>query len=148
MAMETSEKTIQQIKRAINKIAVKYPPETETPQMTDIFLVVNQETGDMMAFDDNDKELDCCVIEEWIGNTDDTFFDDIQPLLRRCLDEMRPTLLEMGIAKPFTFTISDESRETFSELYIVDDDTFIIGDEIMKDVSKDLDAFFRNLMKN
>ena len=66
MAMETSEKTIQQIKRAINKIAVKYPPETETPQMTDIFLVVNQETGDMMAFDDNDKELDRCVIEEWM----------------------------------------------------------------------------------
>lgn len=146
--MKASEKTILQIKRAINKIAGKFPPASEALPMTDIILKVNQDTGDMLAYDDNDRELNRCVVEDWIGNNSETFFADIQPVLRRCLEEMRPTLLGMGIMKPFTFTLSDEDSETFSELYIVDDDTFLIGDEIMKDLDKDLDDFFEKLMKN
>ena len=63
--MKASEKTIQQIKRAINKIAGKFPPASEALPMTDIILKVNQDTGDMLAYDDNDRELNRCVVLEY-----------------------------------------------------------------------------------
>lgn len=146
--MKASERTIQQIKRAIGKIAAKFPEDAEPTPMTDIFLRVNQDTGDMLAFDDNDHELNRCVIEDWISNNDETFFADVERTLRRCLSDMRPTLLKMGILKPFTFTLADEEGESLTELYIVDDDTFIVGDGIMKDLDKDLNDFLEKLMKD
>ena len=36
----------------------------------------------MLAYDDNDRELNRCVVEDWIGNNSETFFADIQPVLR------------------------------------------------------------------
>jgi len=146
--METSEKVIQQIKRVITKIVGKYPAGGEILPATDIILQVNQETGDLLAFNDNDEELTRCVIDEWIGNTDENFYEEIGKVIGKCLNEMRPTLLSIGIMKPFTFTLADEERETFSELYIVDNDTFMLGNDIMESLDKELDDFFNNLMKD
>ena len=44
--MKASEQTIQQIERAIRKIAAKFPPEAEANDMTDIHIRVIQETGE------------------------------------------------------------------------------------------------------
>ena len=47
--MKTSEQTLQQIERAIRKIAAKFPPEQEANTMTDIHFRVSQETGEIRA---------------------------------------------------------------------------------------------------
>ena len=62
--MKVTEQTLQQIERAIRKISEKFPATSEATQMTDIHLRVTQESGEMMAFDDEDKELDRCVIKQ------------------------------------------------------------------------------------
>ena len=86
--MNTTELTFQQIERAIRKIADKFPPSEEANVMTDIHFRVTQETGELMAFDDNDEEINRCIIEDWIDNTDDNFFDEIPSIFRKCLDKM------------------------------------------------------------
>ena len=53
-----------------------------------------------------------------------------------------------SILKPYAFVLEDDDRESVAELYVADDDTVIIDSELMKDLDKDLDNFFENLLKS
>ena len=143
--MKTTELTIQQIERAIRKIADKFPPSEEANIMTDIHFRVTQETGELMAFDDNDEELNRCIIEDWIDNTDDDFFEQIPSVFRKCLDKMRDTVENMSILKPFSFVLENDDKESVAELYLVDDETVIIDPDLMQGLNEDLDDFFKKL---
>lgn len=146
--MKTTELTIQQIERAIRKIADKFPPSEEASVMTDIHFRVTQETGELMAFDDNDEELNRCIIEDWIDNTDDDFFEQIPSVFRKCLDKMRDTVENMSILKPFSFVLENEDKESVAELYLVDDETVIIDPDLMQGLNEDLDDFFNKLFED
>ena len=143
--MKTTELTIQQIERAIRKIADKFPPSEEANVMTDIHFRVTQDTGELMAFDDNDEELNRCIIEDWIDNTDDDFFEQIPSVFRKCLDKMRDTVENMSILKPFSFVLENDDKESVAELYLVDDETVIIDPDLMQGLNEDLDDFFKKL---
>ena len=67
--MSTTEQTNQQLERFIKKIAQKFPHNDEVSLITDIHLCVNQETGELLAFDDDEKEITRCVVEQWISMT-------------------------------------------------------------------------------
>ena len=143
--MNTTELTFQQIERAIRKIADKFPPSEEANVMTDIHFRVTQDTGELMAFDDNDEEINRCIIEDWIDNTDDDFFDEIPSVFRKCLDKMKDTVENMSILKPFSFVLENDEKESIAELYLVDDETVIIDPDLMQGLSEDLDDFFKKL---
>ncbi len=143
--MNTTELTFQQIERAIRKIADKFPPSEEANVMTDIHFRVTQETGELMAFDDNDEEINRCIIEDWIDNTDDNFFDEIPSIFRKCLDKMKDTVESMSILKPFSFVLENDEKESIAELYLVDDETVIIDPDLMQGLNEDLDDFFKKL---
>lgn len=145
-SMKETEQALQQIERAIGKVADKFPSTAEATLMTDIHFRVNQETGELVAFDDNDKEITRTVIEPWIANTDDDFYDSVTSSIRKCLANRKEVIEEMSVIKPFSFVLEDEDKESVAELYIVDGDTVIIDPEMMPDLDKDLDDFLRHLL--
>ena len=145
--MKATEQTLQQIERAIRKIAEKFPANDDATLMTDIHIRVTQETGELMAFDDDDNEITRCVVEQWIDNKDEDFYDQIASIIRRCLDKQKSLVEHMGILKPYSFVLEDDDKESAGELYVVDDDTVIIDTELMADLDKDLDDFFDKLLK-
>ena len=144
--MKATELAQQQIERAIRKIADKFPPTEEANVMTDIHSRVTQDTGELMAFDDNDEEINRCIIEDWIGDTSDDFFEEIPVVFRKCLDKMKDTIENMSILKPFSFVLENEDKESVAELYLVDDETVIFDPELMKGLDEDLDAFLKQLL--
>ncbi|SHK88129.1 hypothetical protein [Xylanibacter ruminicola] len=146
--MKTTELTFQQIERAIRKIADKFPPSEEANVMTDIHFRVTQDTGELMAFDDNDEEINRCIIEEWIDNTDDNFFDEIPSIFRKCLDKMKDTIENMSILKPFSFVLENDEKESIAELYLVDDETVIIDPDLMQGLDEDLNDFLKKLLED
>jgi len=145
--MKATEQTLQQIERAIKKTAEKFPPTRETPLLTDIHIRVTQETGELMVFDDDDREVTRCVVEQWIDNKDDNFYEEIVPVVRRAIDKQKKVVEDMGLLKPYSFVLEDDDREHVGELYVVDDDTVIIDSELMAGLDKDLDDFFSHLLK-
>ena len=145
--MKATEQTLQQIERAIRKITEKFPVKEDASMLTDIHIRVTQETGELMAFDDDDNEITRCVVEQWIDNKDDDFYDQIVSIIRRCLDKQKALIENMGLLKPYSFVLEDDDKETIGELYVVDDDTVIIDTELMADLDKDLDDFFEKLLK-
>lgn len=145
--MKATEQTQQQLERALRKVMDKFPPTEETSILTDIHLRVTQETGELMAFDDDDKELTRCVVEQWIDNKEDDFYDSISVVLRNVLNKHKKQVEQMSILKPYSFVLEDDDKETVAELYLVDDDVVIIDDELMAGLDKDLDDFFEKLMR-
>ena len=144
--MKATEQTLQQIERAIRKISEKFPTSNEATQMTDIHLRVTQESGELMAFDDDDNELNRCIVEQWIDNKDDDFFEQITPVRRRCLDSQKQVIENMSILKPYSFVLEDDDKESIAELFVVDDDVVIIDPDLMEGLDKDLDDFLEKLL--
>lgn len=148
MTMKATEQTQQQITRALRKIADKFPPTEEASQMTDIHIRVTQETGELMAFDDDDNEITRCVVEQWIDNKDDDFFDHATQTIRKCIERGKKVAEGLAILKPYSFVLEDDDKEPVAELYVVDDDSVIIDPELMAGLDEDLDNFITNLMKD
>lgn len=146
--MNISEQTLQQIDRAIRKIAEKFPAEEEASQMTDIHLRVAQDTGELTVFNDDDEEITRCIIEQWIDNADDNFYQEITPVLRKSLEKNKSIVEGMSILKPFSFVLENDDKESVAELYLVDDEMVIIDPDLMSDLDDDLNAFLENLLKD
>ena len=114
--------------------------------LTDIHIRVTQDTGEVMVFDDDDQELTRCVVEQWIDNKEDNFYNDAASALRSVINKHRDSIDNLSILKPFSLVLEDDDKETVAELYVVDDDTVIIDEELMAGLDKDLDDFFAKLI--
>ena len=147
--MKPTEQTIQQIERYLKKVALKFPHTEgeDNAVLTDIHVRVSQESGELLAFDDDDQEITRCVVEQWIDNKDENFYTEAAAILRDCLHKNRDTVEQMSLLRPFSFVLEDEERNHLVELYLVDDDTIILGGDIMDGLDKDLDDFLDNLLK-
>ena len=144
--MKITDQTSQQIERAIRKVAQKMPSSEEATLFTDIHLRVTQESGELVAFDDEEQEITRCVIEQWIDNKDENFYEEVANVLRKELHRMNSVAGNLGIVKPYSFVLEDDDRESIAELFVADDDTIIIGGDLMEGLDKELDDFFENLM--
>ena len=145
--MQVTEQTTQQIERSIKKIAQKLPANEETSLLTDIHLLVSQDSGELIAYDDNDQEITRCVVEQWIDNKDESFYDEVTAILRKELHQMHEVVDNLGIMKPYSFVLENDDREAVAELYVADDDTIILGGDLKEGLDQDLDSFFDSLMK-
>lgn len=145
--MKANEQTLQQLDRFMKKVVQKFPDKGDDNVLTDIHLRVSQESGELLAFDDDDNEITRCVIEQWIDAKDENFYPVISEILHRQLLAVRSQIDAMGIMKPYSFVLESDEKEHLSELYVVDDDTIILGGNIMQNLDKDLDNFIEELLK-
>ena len=145
--MKATEQTWQQVERVIRKVIEKFPSSEEPTMLTDIHIRVSQENGEVMVFNDDDQEITRCIVEQWIDNKDDSFYEDVTNTLRSVLNKHKKKVEQMSILKPYSFVLEDDDMENIAELYVVDDDTVIIDEELMAGLDKDLDDFLDQLLK-
>lgn len=144
------EQTIQQVERFIRKVAQKFPAqlsEEDNTVLTDIHVRVSQDSGELLAFDDEDNEITRCVVEQWIDNKDENFYDEVAKTLRDVMRKNSETIDNLGILKPYSFVLEDDDKENLGELYLADDDTIIVGGDLMENLYSDLDSFLDDLLK-
>ncbi len=146
--MRATEQTNQQIERFLRKIVQKYPPLEDATLLTDIHVRVSQESGELLAFDDDENEITRCVVEQWIENKEDQFYDEVLRQLREVMRKNAELCDNLGIMKPYSFVLEDDDKESHGEIYLADDDTIIIGGDLMDGLEKDLDSFLDNLLKS
>lgn len=148
IGMKATDQTIQQIDRALRKTAEKFPPTDEASVMTDIHVRVTQESGELMTFDDDNNELTRCVVEQWIDNKDDDFYETVAACLHSRIVKQKEMLENLSILRPYSFVLEDDDCETIQELYVVDNDVAIIAPLSMDSFESDLDDFLDNLLKS
>lgn len=142
-----NEQSVQQVDRFLKKVIQKFISDDEPSVITDIHLRISPESGDLMAYDDEENEITRCVVEEWINNQSETFYDAAAALLRNRTKALSSEIDQMCLLKPYSFVLENEDKEHIAELYVSDDDINIIGGDIMEGWDKDLDDFFEKLMK-
>lgn len=145
--MNATQQTVQQIERALKKIVAKYPSDSEAV-MTDIHMLVSPYTGEITTYDDDDRELDRCVVNEWIKTNQDGFYDRAATIIRSCVEHLRPVIMKASILKPYSFVLIDEDRETLQDIAVIDEEeTVVLTGGLLQDLEKDLDAFLKELLK-
>ncbi len=145
--MTANEQTYQQIERALRKAASKFSPDAETKPLTDLYIQVKQESGELKIYDDDDNELTRCVVEEWIGNTDENFYSAVRPIIIKSIKSIKDITENVAILKPYSYVLMDDDYETIDELYLVDDDTILISGKLMEGLDDDLETFWEKLSK-
>ena len=131
-------------------MAQKFPAqlsEEDNTVLTDIHVRVSQDSGELLAFDDEDNEITRCVVEQWIDNKDENFYDEVAKTLRDVMRKNSETIDNLGILKPYSFVLEDDDKENLGELYLADDDTIIVGGDLMENLDSDLDSFLDDLLK-
>lgn len=145
--MKATQQTIQQIQRAIRKVAEKFPASAD-PVLTDIHLQVKPESGELMAFDDDMTELTRIVVDQWLQPTDEDMYSAAAIAIKQSISGLRDAVEKMSILHPFSFVMMGEDGETMSDIYIVDDDAIILDTELLSGLDEELDAFLAELMKD
>lgn len=145
--MTATEQTYQQIERALRKAASKFSPNAETKPLTDLYIQVKQDSGELKIYDDDDAELTRCIIEEWIGNTDEDFYSAITPILIDTIKRCKEVTENVAILKPYSYVLMDDDHEIIDDLYLVDDDNILISGKLMEGLNDDLDQFWDKLAK-
>lgn len=143
---KATEQTTQQIERFLKKIAQKFPPREDTSIVTDIHVRVSQGSGEMLAFDDDDNEVTRCVVEQWINNNDEDFYNGVEQTLISTFSALSTIADSLGILKPYSFVLENDDKDTIAELYIANDDTVIIGKDLMEGLDSDLNLFLEKLL--
>jgi glutamine synthetase len=148
--MKLSQQSLSAIEKAIQKAVNKYAGLPEQSIVTDIHLQPNQNSGDLIIFDDEDKELACISIEELANDDSDDFYEEMQHILQTLLSKLKEegTFDRLAIMTPYNFVLVDEDKETVAELLIVDDDTLIVNDDLLKGLDEELDTFMKDLLNN
>lgn len=137
------------IESVLQKAIGKYKCGCEQTIVTDIHIQPNQNSGEFLIFDDEDKELACATVDEWTAYEGDDFNESIERILRTSLCKMKDAgdFEKLTILKPYSFVLVDEDKETIAELLLVDDDTLLVDDELLKGLDEELDSFLKELLE-
>ena len=145
--MKATQQTIQQIQRAIHKVASKFPKDAE-PVLTDIHMQVKPESAELLTYNDDMEELDRAVIGQWLEPTEEDLYEVAAPVIKQCLGQLRKEIDAMSILHPFSFVLMGEDGETICELYLVDEDAMKLEPPLLRGLDRELDAVLEDLIKD
>ncbi|MFC4666053.1 hypothetical protein [Falsiporphyromonas endometrii] len=117
----------------------------------DLFIQVDQATGDVQVYDDNDKLLASKVIYKWIVEEDAKNEEVSQDIIATLKDLMRELQEEeyfdsLLFETPLSVQLVRSDFSVIEELLFVDDDIMLVSDPLLKGVDEDLDKFISKLL--
>ena len=137
------------IKATIEDALRKYVANGNTV-ITDIHLQPNQETGELVIFNDDEEILATAVINELTGLEGD-FYVVVEEILRDALKALQDadSFSQLSLLKPYSFVLIDDEKETITELLLIDDqETLLLHDGLLKGLDDELDAFLKELLED
>lgn len=137
------------IERTILKALSRYQSEGEPTVVTDIHLQPHQTSGELTIYDDEDQTLAEAVVEEWMTDETDDFYEASSRLLASILDKLHKdgAFDNVAIIKPYSFVMIDEEKETVTDLLLMDNDTLLLNEELLQGLDEELDAFLKDLLE-
>lgn len=151
--MNSKEKMNSAVNRLLDQCVKQMHTLYQEEEITDFYILVDTDSGEVRIVDDNDTLLSHEVIPSDISSDEDTGGSDgllsgLRQVLKDELQRMNNAKAfdDVNVFHPFSFLL--ETADDIEDLLIVDDANYIIGDELLKGLDDDLDLFIDNLMKN
>ena len=151
--MVTSAAQIQSILETLFMTAIdKMIKSVNGNYISDIYVQADQETGELLIYDEEEALVDKTVIFDWVNNTEE---EDV--FARRVSDVVRSVLTGLvsknvfdnpRFIKPLSVSLTDESFVVIEELLFLDDENLRLDDPLLKDLDADLDEFLSKLLSD
>ena len=148
--MKLSTQSHNSIVSAIQEALSNYSLNKEENQVTDFYLQPDCQSGKLVLFDDEEVELACVIVDEWVEANPEDFYADVEFSLKKVLNRLREmgVLESLKVLKPYSFVLVDYEKETIADLLLVDDEeTLFLNDELLKGLDDELNAFLKDLME-
>ena len=132
--------------QAIDALATDYKGSS----LTDIFVVVDKESGEVAFYDDEENKISEIVVFDWVNKVDDPEDEDIISTLRTVTTQLNDEDMfsSLDLYKPFSVNYSDDSFSVIEELLLINEDSIEkIDNDLMEKFDREFDAFLDKLLK-
>ena len=140
------------IESVFQSVVVKLSDNASTILVSDLFIQVDQETGEVQIFDDAENLLDKVVIFDWINKNEEesTFIIRITTTLKSVLSllSVKGVFENKNISIPFAVSLTDEDFTVIEELLFIDEDITRVDDPLLQNLDEDLDLFLAKLLSD
>ncbi|MDR1884223.1 MAG: hypothetical protein LBR26_15795 [Prevotella sp.] len=133
-------------KQAINSLAKDYKGSS----LTDIFIMVDKESGEVAFYDDEENKISEIVVFNWVNKADELTDETIISVLREVTKQLddEGMFSSLDLFKPFSVNYADETFVVMEELLLISEDTAIkIDDDLMGKLDRDFYEFLDKLLK-
>ncbi|MFR9165470.1 MAG: hypothetical protein ACLVKO_04275 [Dysgonomonas sp.] len=132
-------------KQAVNILSHDYKGSS----LTDIFVLVDEESGELSIYDDEQNCIAKAIVEDWQIASDKEAVN-YAAVLRTVVEEMDDADLfqSLDVYTPFSINYADEDFIVIEELLLIEDDSIIrMEDDFLKRIDREFDEFLDKLLK-
>lgn len=120
--------------------------------LTDIFITVDKELGELAFFDDEENRIAEIVIFDWVERSTDLSDKEIIEELRSIANELNEAgeFASLDIYKPFSVNYSDDNFDVIEELIVLNDESTVeldMDNSLMEKFDREFDEFLEKLLK-
>lgn len=143
MATNVYDEIVSALTEAVNSLKEDYAGSS----LTDIFFIVDSDTGELSIYDDEENLLSQVLIESWAESEDEPKVQEILSQVVTKFDEEH-RFDSLDLYKPFSISIADENFIVKEELLVIEDDSIIrLENDFMERIDKEFDDFLDKLLK-
>ena len=128
----------------------KLTKEESANLVSDFYVQVDAETGELQIYDDTERLINKEVIFHWVNSPEEenVFNKKVSAAIKAALTILstKKTFDTPRLVKPFSVSLTDEDFVVIEELLFIDDDMLLLDDPLLKDLDADLDKFLADLL--
>lgn len=145
--MAIPNKAVQVLQKLFRSLIEPTAPEHLTASITDLFVRINCETGEVSIYGDDDELIGSVVIFSWVDKGDKP-----SPEMRKTLRQAVAGLQAEGLwehelfERPFSIVLVDDEFANIEELLFLDDELLQLTTPLLADLDSELSQFIDELL--
>ncbi len=120
--------------------------------ISDLYMLVDKENGELQICDDSEKVLGKTVIFDWVGSKESeaSFNKQVAATLKAVLTVLstKEVFNHPRFMRPLSVSLTDDEFVVVEELLFIDDEVYRLDDPLLKDLDADLDDFLAKLLSD
>jgi hypothetical protein len=132
--------------KAIDTLAKDY----QGSSLTDIFIMVDKESGEVSFYDDEENKIAEIVVFEWVNKVGKLSDEKVVSILREVTEQLdnEEMFTSLDLYKPFSVNYADDGFEVIEELLMISDEsTIVLDNDLMEKFDREFDDFLDKLLK-
>ena len=134
-------------KQAIDSLAKDY----QGSSLTDIFITVDKESGEVAFYDDEENKIAEIVIFNWVDKVDELSDKKVISVLREVTEQLdnEDVFSSVDLFKQFSVNYADDNLIVKEELLLISEDSIVkIDNDLMEKFDREFDEFLERLLKD
>lgn len=132
--------------KAIDELTENYKGSS----LTDIFITVDKESGEVAFFDDEENNIAEIVVFDWVDKVDSLSDEKVISVLRSVTESLddEEKFSSLYLFKPFSVNYADDNMNVIEELLLINDDPIVkMDNDLMEKFDREFDEFLDRLLK-